>query len=107
MSTHDQKQISPAELAPGIFITVLRWLPREMESAGMMGVQTLTHVDHSFEGDVLEVKAVQLPFVAVADCKGCLRHTFELDTRRCVLMELNRDYILALHPELIAKLPTP
>jgi hypothetical protein len=95
------KLISPGELHVGQFVTVFAWEPYEAFSGGLAGDFNLplvaTHVDHSWEGSVLEIVAVNLPYIAVKNRSDTyLKHAFDLDTRRVSLMELSPEYILAM-----------
>ncbi len=88
------KQISPAELAPGQFITVLSHAPEESESEDNFGnIRVIQKQEKSFIGDVLTVLAVDLPFVAVKEQK--YNSKYALDTRKTILMELSPEYVKA------------
>lgn len=92
--------LSPGEITVGMTITVLEWTPVVHEpdafSALMTGVTTATtHRDNSWCGDVLDVEAVQLPYLIVREGDGVLGHGFKIDTRRAKLMELSPEYVAA------------
>jgi len=101
--TKPNKIISPGELSVGQNVTVLNWLPRVHEEIGYENfAPTLiktTHVDHSYEGDVLNIKAIDLPFIIVEEARKYKMGPFKLDTRRANLMELSEDYVKAMKGE--------
>ena len=81
-------------------ITILEWAPVVHEpdafSAEITGITTATtHQDHSWCGDVLDVEAVQLPYVIVRERDSHLSSSIRLDTRRVKLMELTPEYVAA------------
>jgi len=99
----NNKIISTGELAVGQFVTVLNWKPIIIEEPTFgsfgetTGIQTRTHNDNSYKGEILEIKAVDLPFVVVK--RVCYSgNSFALDTRRVNLMELSEEYVKALVP---------
>jgi hypothetical protein len=99
------KQISPAELAKGMFVTVLENRPFVHQSEplfGMGDVQTITHTDRSGMGDVHTVLSVELPYVVIRRESKYehSRFSHSIDTRRTTLMELSREYVEALLPHL-------
>lgn len=109
------KILSPAEMAVGMFVTVLENKPfiREEPEGGMFGggpVHTIATVDRSGMGEVHTVLAIELPFVVVrreSDYEHS-RFTHSYDTRRTTFMELKPDYVKALIPKLaLAKEATP
>jgi hypothetical protein len=104
------KMISPAEIAEGMFITVLENLPHTHPAEGFLGmpipdaeggVATITHEDRSGYGEVLKVEAIQLPYVLVSyPFDNILRdHVTKYDTRRTTFMELNEKYVAAMKPK--------
>jgi hypothetical protein len=75
--------LNPDEILVGMNITVWEWLPPS--------------TDHSYVGEALTVKAVQLPFVVVRGQRGNFdRRPFTLDLRRCSVARLKDDYAAAL-----------
>lgn len=89
--------ISPGELSVGQYVTVLENKPFETLSEDSLDtVQTTTIVDRSGMGEVLLVIAINLPYVVVERCSD-LNFRYTIDTRRSILMELNKDYIQALN----------
>lgn len=90
------KAISPGEIAKGMMLTVLEWEPIVHEPDGYFTTTTRTIRDNSYKGDVLEVQAVDLPFIVVKNHTGYSgERPITLDTRRVTLMELSRDFIEA------------
>ena len=108
MSTNS-KQISPAELAPGMFVTVLENKPhiREDIVGGLLDAKILTATtqDRCGYGDVLTVLVVELPYVVVRyeNKYETSRLVVQKDTRRTSFMELSDEYVLALHPYLLGE----
>lgn len=74
--------MSDNTLKKGDRVTISQWHPN---ACGFR--------DNSWVGDLLTIKAVQLPFVAVADVYGM---TVSLDIRRCDIVHLNDDFAEAL-----------
>lgn len=66
----------------GDFITINRWL---------------SHQDHSWVGQPLQVLAVDQPFLVVKESHPNAR-PFSLDTRRCEVRGLSEDFVQALIP---------
>jgi len=87
--------ISPGEITKGMALTVLEWEPVVNEGGSIFGVMTTVHRDNSWKGDILDVEAVQLPYVVVRERDGCLSGAITLDTRRVKLMELTPEFIKA------------
>jgi len=101
--------ISVGELAPGMKVSILEWKKNKDESfeTGDTGIDgfigTLTKVisnqnNEEFCGDVLTVKAVQIPYVIVrldrlVDTPGDM--PIKIDSRKCVFMELSDQFIEA------------
>ena len=89
--------ISPGELSVGQYVTVLENKQFETLSEDSLDtVQTTTIVDRSGMGEVLLVIAINLPYIVVERCSD-LNFRYTIDTRRSILMELNKDYIQALN----------
>jgi len=89
--------ISPGELSVGQYVTVLENKQFETLSEDSLDtVQTATIVDRSGMGEVLLVIAINLPYIVVERCSD-LNFRYTIDTRRSILMELNKDYIQALN----------
>jgi hypothetical protein len=82
----------PDHIKKGDFITVLEWL---------------SHQDNSYKGDVLEVQAINLPFIV------CKRHTgysldkpLNLDMRAVTFAALSREYVdAAIGEKVVVPLP--
>lgn len=89
--------ITPGELAVGQKITILQRHQREFEESDMFGgtITKKRQEDRSWYGDVLTVKAIQLPFIVVEIADSCFSSPVKMDTRELVFMELNEDYINA------------
>lgn len=102
------KQISPAELAVGMYITVLnpavntRQINPMFDGGFSTEIQTITNTDRSGMGKVLKVLAVELPYVVLLEehKHECGKFTSSYDTREHTFMELNSDYVKALCPHL-------
>ena len=63
---------------------------------GCDGVNAQTNVDRSWMGDVLEIVAIDFPFIAVKQLNTSLaRSVFKLDTRIVQLKELSNEYVEA------------
>jgi len=89
--------ISPGELSVGQYVTVLENKQFETLSEDSLDtVQTATIVDRSGMGEVLLVIAINLPYIVFERCSD-LNFRYIIDTRRSILMELNKDYIQALN----------
>lgn len=108
----NSKILSPGELAVGMFVTVHNHAPYTKEHvsdgglfSGPTVVTTKTH-DRSWYGDVLTIKAIDLPYIVFQAENNCPtdKHISTLDTRRTTLMELSDEYVLALHPYLKNKI---
>lgn len=91
-------------LKKGDRITVLNWAQEQetMEVPTPMGVmQAVKNTrDDAFMGDVLEVMGVNPPYVAVKILSGPYwgkKH--RLDTRKCKLIHINKEYVDALTAE--------
>lgn len=97
------KIISDGELSVGQKVTVLAWKRLVVDEltgdflTGGTQIQQRTIEDNSFKGDVLEIKAVDLPFIIVKVLSnGILKKPIKMDTRRVDLMELSNEYVAAL-----------
>lgn len=88
------------DISVGQYVTVLRWEAVEQTTSTMMGSSVVMVTPRTFEGEVLRVEGVNLPFVAVHVVTGysrCVRRS--LDTRACELMRLSDDYVAAMGVE--------
>lgn len=89
------KIISPGELTIGMHVTVFQWNKEEkpgfQETENMLLALLGKTNDKRYCGEVLQIKAVQLPYLAIE----VLGHITTLDTRDCQLMELGEDYVKA------------
>ena len=96
------KAISPGELHPGMFVTVLAHLPYESQQMPLLSgdVQTIVRTSRSGMGDVHTVISVELPYV-VLKREGRSSFVYPYDTRRTTLMELSPEYVKALCPDLV------
>lgn len=102
------KQISPGELAPGLFVTVLENKPIIDYSTENYGdIKTITTVNSTVNrsgmGDVLRILAVDLPYIAAKVENESRILPYKIDTRQTILMELSEDYVKALCPHLFKK----
>jgi hypothetical protein len=87
--------ISPGEITVGMVLTVLEWEPIIREPDGIFTTTRTEVRDNSWKGDILDVEAVQLPFIVVRERGGCPTRGITLDTRRVTLMELTPEFIAA------------
>lgn len=87
--------ITKGEIAKGHFVTVLKWLPREFPAVRMLGFDGGTHVDRSWVGDVLEVMAVDLPFIVVEHRSASGYNPIQLNMDELVLKELSPEFVAA------------
>ena len=99
----NNKIISNGELAIGQKVTVLSWkqiLIDEVTGNFLTGetqIQTRTVNDNSYKGNVLEIVAIDLPYIAVINhSDNWQKKAFKLDTRRVDLMELSEAYVKAI-----------
>lgn len=80
------KIISAEKLTIGQFVTVLNWKRN----------------DNSYKGNVLEIKAINLPFIVIKNLQynegSIFSKPFELDTREVDLIELGKEYVQTLCP---------
>ncbi len=72
------------DIQVGDKITVLKWLHRR---------------DCSYVGEVLTVKAIYAPFVAIELGQRVHRYVTNLDSRECSFAKLSPEYVAALEPE--------
>lgn len=113
--------ITPGELAVGQFVTVHHWLndnspenkknkeETEEDSGDVWqdsdlpffgGVTTKkTFINNSFKGDVLEIMAIQLPYLVVKNRSDTIiyERPIHLDLRNVALMECDEAYIKAFN----------
>lgn len=94
------KLLSPGEVSVGQKVTVMSWKPREsISSLGLLSqiADTITtHVDRSYCGDVLQVTAVDLPFVVVKRLTGYTTGgAITLNASEMTLMELSDAFVTA------------
>ena len=96
--------LQPDDFEIGMHITVLENLPYKREAETFDSetftsvIKTITNEDRSGFGNVLEVIAINLPYII---CKHHSRHKYSVyncsyDTRRTKFISLNSDYIKAL-----------
>ena len=87
------------DLKAGDHVTVLEWKPRDVPvfaDNSWLEVGTRTAHDTSWVGDVLEVVAVDLPFVAARNRLSRLSDVIRLDVRRLTLRKLSAAYVDAI-----------
>lgn len=79
-------------LKVGDYVTVLTGKKYENDINSMLGK---TREDGSYKGEVLEIMAMQFPYVILKNHCTCLgkNHRITLDLRECGLMKLHKDYI--------------
>jgi hypothetical protein len=70
-----------SELKIGQKVTVLSWV--------------FPDGDNSYKGDVLEIKAIDLPFIVVENMSDGWGQTLKFDTRQVNFKELSGDYVKA------------
>ena len=102
--------MAPDDFAVGIYVTVLSWKPREVETMGSFvgaslgegwkAPETRVVQNRSFVGELLRIDAVDLPFVAVDAIRGFMGRPYAsvLDTRECELKRLSPAMVRA-HPD--------
>jgi hypothetical protein len=96
--------LTPGEITVGMKITVVAWKPREVPDLNLFGDPTITSTvtvinDRSWCGNVLEVIAVDLPYIVIRkldETMECLKAPSRLDTRECSLKELKPEYVKAI-----------
>ena len=89
--------ITPGELSVGQYVTVLDHKPLENQSQDIYGnLQTVSVTNRSGMGNLLSIVAINLPYVIVKQHSG-LNFQYTIDTRKTILMELNKQYIEALN----------
>ncbi len=86
-------------LKVGDFVTVLNGKKYDIETGSHFsenGVQVLQKAreDGSYKGDVLEIMAMQYPYVVLKNHNGCLgeKHRISLDLREWGLMKISEEY---------------
>lgn len=91
--------LTTGEISKGMFVTVIDNKPFERNIEGMFGqVEVVAQTDRSGFGDVFEVMAVDLPYVALRYMHGCAKDCVtKFDTRRSTFKELSKDYIEAFN----------
>jgi hypothetical protein len=88
------------DLKVGDWITVLSWKPVSPPidydpCGGWGGGSGKALVDRSWVGDVLEVLAIDHPFVAVRTIKAGTEFRVSLDTRQVNLKLLSKEFVVA------------
>lgn len=98
-----KRVITPGELAPGLFISVLESERMITQTSGWGHPTGEMCLDTRLMGMAMEVLAVELPMVAVRvlDRVG-VHHVFQqyetLDVRELTLMELSESFVKARYP---------
>lgn len=82
--------LSPAEVEPGMFVTILNW----NEETAQKGPFVVTQVRESLVGQVLKVEAISIPFLACVHVDT--DHKVSLDMRRLTVGELSAEYVEAM-----------
>ena len=90
--------VSPGELKERMLVTILNWKPQEEAMTANIGGEsrtiTYSKKDHKGEGEVLEILAVDLPYIVV--CVHNVRGiSATLDTRLVDLMEISLGFVEA------------
>ena len=90
------KAMSPGELAKGQFVTVLSnsTSDRVLDGGFVTADTIVKHEDRSGYGALLEVLAVDLPYVVTQEVGSRFKHT--RDTRQTTFMEVNEEFKKAL-----------
>lgn len=88
------------DLRVGQYTTILKGpiYPESSEVGNLLTGQVITKAafeDHSWQGDVLQIIAIDLPFVAVNACKHNWPLKFDI-RRGWIFKELSKEYIAAL-----------
>lgn len=87
------KAMSPGELAPGQYVTVLANKPSETVSEDLLGTtKVVTQTHHTDEGTIFKVLSVDLPFVAL-QYQNSVKIKIIRDTRRVTFMELSNEFV--------------
>lgn len=85
-----------SEIKVGQKVTVLEWVPRRIESQNrysfLGGPSVETVPDYNGVGEIMEVLAVDAPFVALKRSFG----SWTVDTRRCTLRSVSKDLVAAM-----------
>lgn len=112
----NKNAVSTGELTKGDYVTVYAWkdsldyklkeftneIKKAMEDEGEVGFQTMMPIPLAdsttlkyLMGNVLEVKAISLPYVLIKDLTDASNGgvIFHIDTRECDLMLLNDEYV--------------
>lgn len=94
--------ITPGELAKDQLITILFAVPKEiaLPTDDFLGVKTLSVADKSLQGDVLKIRATQLPYIVVDRMKTATVSDdyvkgVTLDTRDYTFIELSKEFVEA------------
>lgn len=88
--------VTPGEIETGMHVTVLR--PVASEQPGPASIFESIMPRATFQGDTLEVLAVETPYILVRNLSavgmgGMFPGPFPLDTRTCVLMTLRDEWV--------------
>ncbi len=98
----------------GMFVTVHTGVTFEKEIGGNNPFSPISKIiikeDRSFKGSILEIAAIDLPYIIVKRHREGLMESDKadfkyetLDTREIKLMKLTKEYVKVLFPELIKK----
>jgi len=87
--------ISSGEISKGMCVTILEWEPIIREPDGIFTMTQTVCKDNSWKGALLDVMAVQLPYIVVNERGNTYGQNITLDTRRVKLMELSSEFIEA------------
>ena len=95
--------LKPDDFEKGMFITVLKGAIYENFGGtslfSFINTETKTIEDNSFKGDVLEVLAVDLPYIAVKHHDRLYSHPTSFDIRKWSFKKLSKEYVEAMKPK--------
>jgi hypothetical protein len=96
-TTMPDEVLTVGDLVVGMNVTVLEWGPLTQ----IVDDVSVVTQSRGLCGDVLVVKAIDLPYIVVEEQKYFGR--ISLDTRKATLMKLTDEYMAALKPDQPAK----
>jgi hypothetical protein len=97
------RKLEMDDIRVGMYITVLRGQIEQRTVRGPMGPATTTKEMSHYNGKVLEVTAVDMPYIAVKVYDSRCGRNDSLDLRKIEVMALSYEYIHNLFPDLVLK----